>query len=92
MQELNLLQKKLNGLIKAYSALQAEGEQLRKINEKQRKEIEKQEKAIRNLEEQLQWSATGKAINMLDDEKKEFLKQQLDKALLELEKNIALLK
>jgi len=92
MEELALLQQKLNRLIKSFSALQAEKMRLQKVNLKQEKHIEAQKQEIEYLKKEAETNAVSGVFNKAEPEKKEHLKQQLDKVIRELEKNIALLK
>lgn len=92
MKELELLQQKLEQLIKRFSALQAEKEKWEQAGMRQAEIITALQTRIDTLESELQLksvalSASGKHT----ESDKEQLKQHLDKVIREIEKNIELL-
>jgi hypothetical protein len=87
MKELELLQEKLQLLIKQYAALKTDTERLKKANAKQAAIIAEQQNTIENVQKELQRKAV--VLSATDTEaEKENLKQHLDQVIRELEKNI----
>jgi len=92
MEELHLLQKKITALLKQHAAMEADYAAMQKTIAQQHSVIQAHQEKIEALQKELQWNAVTQASSVLDPEKKAYLKQQLDKVLKELEKNIDLLK
>ena len=92
MKELELLQQKLEQLIKRFSALQAEKERMEQLNKRQAGIITAQEEKITALEAELQSSSVVlSASGTFSGLEKEKLKAQLDRVIREIEQNIELL-
>ena len=87
MKELELLQEKLQHLIKQYTALKTDVERLKKTNDKQAAIIADQQNTIENVQKELQRKAVILSASDAEAEK-ENLKQHLDQVIRELEKNI----
>lgn len=87
MKELELLQEKLQQLLKHHNAVQLDLERLRKTNEKQNAIIEKQKLDIEEVKRALTQKSVAFSANGFNDDK-ESLKQHLDLVIREIEKNI----
>lgn len=87
MKELELLQEKLQLLIKQHAALKTDAERLKKANTKQAAIIAEQQNTIENVQKELQRKAVILSATDTESEK-ENLKQHLDQVIRELEKNI----
>ena len=87
MKELELLQEKLQLLIKQYTALKTDTERLKKANDKRAAIIAEQQTTIENAQKELQRKAVILSASDSQTEK-ENLKQHLDQVIRELEKNI----
>lgn len=92
MEQILLLQEKIEALIKAYSDLKAENKDLHdQINSLKNELISAQEQQVQ-LKEKLQFQIIENVGQQLDEEQHEQLKMQLDKVIEMLNKNIDLLK
>lgn len=92
MKELELLQQKLEQLMKHFSASQAEKERLEKANVRQAAIIAGQEEKIAALETELQLKSVALSAGGIHTEaEKQKLKVHLDKVIRTIEKNIELL-
>jgi phage host-nuclease inhibitor protein Gam len=90
MKELELLQQKLEQLLKRYAALQANASRLEKINSRQAAVIEEQQTKIETLQKELQLNSVALSATYTGSDKDQ-LKQHLDKVIIEIEKNLELL-
>lgn len=92
MKELELLQQKLEQLIKRFTALQAEKERLEQAGQKQAGIISELQAKIAALESELQLKSVAlSASGSHSEEEKQKLKIHLDRVIREIEKNIELL-
>ena len=92
MKELELLQQKLEQLIKRFTALQAEKERLEQVGRKQDGIITELRTKIAVLESELQLKSVAfSATGTHSEEEKQKLKIHLDHVIKEIEKNIELL-
>lgn len=92
MKELELLQQKLEQLLKLFAASQADKERMEKANTRQAAVIAAQEEKIAALEQELQLRSVARSANgLLADDEKQRLKDHLDKLIQTIEKNIELL-
>jgi chromosome segregation ATPase len=91
MKELELLQQKVEQLIKQYTALKAEHERLNKKFEKQSTMLFQREEELKNTQEELKWQSVTQAATSLTSEAKEKLKLHLEQIISEIEKNIEML-
>lgn len=89
MQELDLLNDKLELLLKKYTALQAENKKLQQTIVHQRQSIEELNGKIGNLEEELLTSKTSSAIH--DDKDKKVVKKQIDTLIGDIDRILATL-
>lgn len=89
MQELDLLNDKLELLLKKYTALQAENKKLQQIIVQQRQSMEGLNSKIGELEEQLLTSKTSDAIH--DDKDKKVVKKQIDTLIGDIDRILATL-
>jgi hypothetical protein len=89
MQELSLLNDKLDALLKKYALLQAENNRLRTTVADQKKEIETLSGKLTLLEENLM--AAQMSTSLLNETDKEVVKKQLDTVLGEIDKLLATL-
>jgi|GEM_PF-1786092 len=92
MQDLLLLQEKLDQLLKAFSDLEEAHKRLQKKNQKQENQIESLKKEIASLQEKQKINSIAQATEELEGERKDRLKAELDKIIIILNKNIELLK
>ncbi len=90
MKELELLQQKLEHLLKSYTALQPTATRLEATNAKQAATIEEQQGKIESLQKELQLKSVAISATYSAPEK-ELLKQHLDQVIAEIEKNLELL-
>jgi hypothetical protein len=90
MKELELLQQKLEHLLKNHAALQLTLTRLETANAKQAATIEEQQGKIESLQKQLQLKSVAISATYSASEKEQ-LKQHLDQVISEIEKNIELL-
>jgi hypothetical protein len=90
MKELELLQQKLEQLLKRYAALQANASRLEKMNSRQAAVIEEQQTKIETLQKELQLNSVALSATYTGSDKDQ-LKQHLDKVIIEIEKNLELL-
>jgi hypothetical protein len=88
MKELELLQEKLQQLLKHHSAVQSDLERLKKTNEKQSALIEQQKTELEKLQQELKLKSVAFSTGGSTEEDKEKLKQHLDSVIREIEKNI----
>jgi hypothetical protein len=88
MKELELLQEKLQQLLKHHSAVQSDLERLKKTNEKQSALIEQQKTELEKLQQELKLKSVAFSAGGSTEEDKEKLKQHLDSVIREIEKNI----
>ncbi|HTN39440.1 MAG TPA: hypothetical protein VL053_20350 [Arachidicoccus sp.] len=91
MEELSLLQQKLSSLLKLYSALKADHIALQKAISKQADFIQDLNKEKESLQKELGSAFLVQSAGDLNTEQRERIKQQLDKVLDTLNKNIDLL-
>lgn len=91
MEELALLQQKLTSLLKSHLTLRADHTALQKAISKQADVIRELNKEKENLQKELASASLAQSGAVLDPEQKERLKEQLDKVLHLLNKNIDLL-
>lgn len=91
MQELELLQQKLEHLLKRFVALQAEQTRLQQTVSKQTEIIADQKERIVQLEKEIQLKSVVISASGSDGQEKEKLKKHLDKVIREIEKNIEML-
>ena len=89
MQELTLLNDKLDRLLKKYTELQAENKRLKETVNTQLKSIETLNGKLALLEENMMVASIGTA--MLNDGEKQVVKKQLDSVLAEIDKILATL-
>ncbi len=89
MQELTLLNDKLDRLLKKYMELQAENKRLKETVNTQLKSIETLNGKLALLEENMMAASIGTA--MLNDGEKQVVKKQLDSVLAEIDKILATL-
>ncbi len=89
MQELSLLNDKLDALLKKYALMQAENNRLRTTVADQKKEIEALSGKLTLLEENLM--AAQMSTSLLNETDKEVVKKQLDTVLGEIDKLLATL-
>ena len=90
MKELELLQQKLEQLLKQYAAVQANASRLEKINSRQTAVIEEQQTKIETLQKELQLKSVVLSATYTGSDKEQ-LKQHLDQVINEIEKNLELL-
>lgn len=90
MKELELLQQKLDHLLKSYGTLQATYARLETANARQAATIEKQQLEIGTLQKELQLKSVAISASHSGPEKEQ-LKQHLDQVIAEIEKNLELL-
>lgn len=92
MKELELLQQKLEQLIKRFAALQAEKEKLELAGQRQAGIITELKARITTLESDLQLKSVAiSASGHYSEEEKQELKMHLDRVIREIEKNLELL-
>ncbi len=92
MKELELLQQKLEQLIKRFAALHAEKERLEQAGNRQAGIITALQNKIAALESELQFKSVALSTSGAhSDEEKQKLKTHLDRVIREIEKNIELL-
>ena len=89
MQELELLNTKLDLLVQKYTALQAENKRLKGNLAQQTKTMEALNGKLASLEQNMAATHIGKDI--LKDEEKETVKKQLDTVIGEIDKILATL-
>ncbi|KAA5536569.1 hypothetical protein F0919_02555 [Taibaiella lutea] len=87
MKELELLQEKLQQLLKHHNAVQSDLDRLKKINEKQSALIEQQKTEIVKVQQELTLKSVAYSAGSMEGDK-EKLKQHLDLVIREIEKNI----
>lgn len=87
MKELELLQDKLQQLLKHHNAVQSDLDRLKKINEKQTALIEQQKAELDQVRQELTLKAVALSASGFDGNKED-LKQHLDLVIREIEKNI----
>ncbi|MFA6056961.1 MAG: hypothetical protein WC756_02090 [Taibaiella sp.] len=90
MKELELLQQKLEQLLKQYAAVQANASRLEKINSRQAAVIEEQQTKMETLQKELQLKSVVLSATYTGSDKEQ-LKQHLDQVITEIEKNLELL-
>lgn len=88
MKELELLQEKLQQLLKHHNAVQSDLDRLKKINEKQAALIEQQKTEIEKAQQELTLKSVAFSAGSSMEGDKEKLKQHLDLVIREIEKNI----
>jgi hypothetical protein len=91
MQEIELLQQKLNQLIKQYIALQADHRSLSKQLTQQQGQLQEQAQQIALLEQKLKFTSVVQSAGVVAEEQKEQLKTQLCHLIQEIDRNIELL-
>jgi len=84
MQELQLLNEKLDLLLKKYTALQAENSRLKETVSKQLKSIEGLNSKLSSLEENIGSAQIGKAV--ISNEEKNGVRKQIDNVIGEIDK------
>ncbi|WP_276134383.1 hypothetical protein [Polluticoccus soli] len=84
MQELQLLNDKLDALLKKYAALQAENERLRETIAQQISSIESLNSNLSVLEQSVM--AATISSSTANDKEKEAMRKQLDNVILEIDK------
>jgi hypothetical protein len=89
MQELELLNDKLDNLLKKYSGLQAENTRLKQTITQQTRSIEALNEKLSTLEQDIMLSNINKVG--LSDEEKEGMKKQLDNVIGEIDKILSTL-
>jgi hypothetical protein len=89
MQELNLLNDKVDVLLKKYAALQAENKRLKDAVGLKEDLIEAMSNKLASLEENVM--ATSMGTSVLNDKDREIVKKQLDTVLGEIDKILATL-
>lgn len=90
MKELELLQQKLEHLLKRYAALQATATRLETAHARQVGIIREQALQISSLQKTLQLKSVAASATHSESEKEQF-KQHLDQVIIEIEKNLELL-
>lgn len=83
IQELQLLNKKLDLLLKKYAALQTENAKLRRIIDEQKVTTDRNKARIEELEQHLVAAQTAKSLTAED---KEVMRKQLDSVIGEIDK------
>ncbi|PSK88009.1 cell division protein ZapB [Taibaiella chishuiensis] len=91
MQELELLQQKLDALIRRFSALQAENERLEKSRQQLSGVITGQQQKLEQLETLLRSQSVALGAADMTGEQKEQLRQHLEQLIGEIDKNIEML-
>lgn len=91
MKELELLQQKLEQLLKHYAALQADKERMGKTIDKQAAIIHGQREKLESLETELKLKSVALSAGGTDNDQKENLKKHLDDVIREIERNIEML-
>lgn len=89
MQELELLNNKLDTLLQKYTALQVENKRLQGALALQTKSMEDLNGKLAKLEQNIAASAIGK--DLLKDDEKQAVKKQLDTVIGEIDKILATL-
>jgi len=89
MQELELLNNKLDTLLQKYTALQAENKRLQGALAQQTRSMEDLNGKLASLEQNMAASAIGK--DLLKDDEKQAVKKQLDTVIAEIDKILATL-
>jgi len=84
MQELQLLNEKLDLLLKKYTALQAENSRLKETVSKQLKSIEGLNSKLSSLEENIGSAQIGKAV--ISNDEKNGVRRQIDNVIGEIDK------
>ena len=84
MQELQLLNEKLDLLLKKYTALQAENSRLKETVSKQLKSIEGLNSKLSSLEENIGSAQIGKAV--ISNDEKNGVRKQIDNVIGEIDK------
>jgi len=87
MKELELLQEKLQHLVRKYQSMQADLERLKKANEKLQSTIAGQQKTMEDMTRDLQARSVVLSSESSGNNR-EALKQHLDLVIREIEKNI----
>lgn len=84
MQELQLLNEKLDLLLKKYTALQAENKRLKETVSQQLRSIETLNNKLSSLEDNMQTTQIGKAL--ISSDEKAVVKKQIDNVISEIDK------
>jgi predicted RNase H-like nuclease (RuvC/YqgF family) len=84
MQELQLLNEKLDLLLKKYTALQAENKRLKDTVSQQLKSIEMLNGKLSSLEDNMQATQIGKAV--INTDEKAGVRKQIDNVISEIDK------
>lgn len=84
MQELQLLNEKLDLLLKKYTALQAENKRLKETVSQQLRSIETLNNKLSSLEDNIHTTQIGKALISTDE--KAVVKKQIDNVISEIDK------
>jgi hypothetical protein len=90
MKELELLQQKLEQLLKSYATLQARAKRMEQDNARQATVIDEKQAKIELLQKELQLKSIAISATFSTTEKDQ-LKQHLDQVISEIEKNLELL-
>lgn len=91
MQELELLQQKLDALIKRFAALQAENERLEKNKQQLSGVIAEQQDKLTAMETALKSRSVALSASEMTEEQKVHFKQHLEQLISEIDKNIEML-
>ena len=91
MQELELLQQKLDALIRRFAALQAENERLEKNKQQLSGIITDQQQKLEQLETLLRSQSVAIGAAEMNGEQKEQLRRHLEQLISEIDKNIEML-
>lgn len=91
MQELELLQQKLDALLKRFAALQAENERLEKGRQQLSGVIAAQQDKLSILETALKSRSVALSASDMTEEQKANFKQHLEQLIGEIDKNIEML-
>lgn len=91
MQELEILQQKLDALVRRFAALQAENERLAKSKERLSVVIADQQEKLTALEAALKSRAVALGASEMPEAQKEQLKQNLEQLISEIDRNIEML-
>lgn len=91
MQELELLQQKLDALLKRFAALQAENERLEKGRQQLSGVIAEQQDKLKVLETALKSQSVALSTSDMKEEQRAHFKQHLEQLIGEIDKNIEML-
>jgi vacuolar-type H+-ATPase subunit D/Vma8 len=91
MQELELLQQKLDALLKRFTALQAENERLEKGRQQLSGVIAEQQDKLTALENALKSRSVALSASDMTEDQRAHFKQHLEQLIGEIDKNIEML-